>query len=55
MEMYNPGLNILELGKVLHAFVFKQHFYKQHQAEISKKLWKAKQHPHTELLIKMSK
>ena len=33
-------------------FLYKQHFYKQHQAEIDKKKWaKAKQHPEAELLL----
>ena len=35
-----------------YAFLYKQHFYKQHQAEIGKKNWaKAKQHPEAELLL----
>ena len=29
---------------------FKQHFYKQHQAQIAKNQAKAKQHPEAELL-----
>ena len=32
----------------LHAFFYKQHFYKQRQAETGKKLVKAKQHPEAE-------
>ena len=32
-------------------FVYKQHFYKQHQAKISKKSSKAKQHPETGPLL----
>ena len=40
------------MGKVqLHAFFYKQHFYKQHQAEILKNQAKAKQHSDAELLI----
>ena len=41
----------------IHVFFKKQHFYKQHQAEIGKKKKeaKAKQHPEAELLAKMSK
>ena len=34
---------------------YKQNFYKERQAEIGKKLAKAKQHPEAELLTKMSK
>ena len=35
-----------------YAFLYKQHFYKQHQVEIGKKNWaKAKQHPEAELLL----
>ena len=33
-----------------YTFFNKQHFYKQRQAEIGKKLIKANQHPETELL-----
>ena len=32
-------------------FLYKQHFYKQRQAEIGKDQAKAKQHPETELLL----
>ena len=35
----------------LHAFFYKQHFYKQHQAEIDKCQAKAKQHLEAELLL----
>ena len=35
----------------IHAFLYKQHFYKLHQAENGKKLSKTKQHPETELLL----
>ena len=35
----------------LHAFFYKQHFYKQHQAEIDKSQAKAKQHLEAELLL----
>ena len=35
-----------------HAFLYKQHLYKQHQAEIGKKNQaKAEQHPEAELLL----
>ena len=36
-------------------FLKKQDFHKNHQAEIGKKLRKAKQHPEAELLTKMFK
>ena len=36
-------------------FFYKQHFYKQRQAETGKKLSKAKQCPEAELLTKMFK
>ena len=35
-----------------YDFLYKQHFYKQYQAQIGKKNWaKAKQHPEAELLL----
>ena len=36
-------------------FLYQQQFYKQRQAEICKKLARAKQHPEAELLMNMSK
>ena len=35
----------------LHDFLYKQHFYKQRQAEIAKNQANAKQHPEAELLL----
>ena len=35
---------------VLYTLVYKQHFYKQHQAEIGKNQANAKQHPEAERL-----
>ena len=35
-----------------YAFLYKQHFYKQHQIETGKKNWaRAKQHPEAELFL----
>ena len=35
----------------MHTFLYKQHFYKQHQADIGKKSSKNKQHAETVLLL----
>ena len=43
-------LKLLLAENRLHAF-FKQHFHKQHQAEIGKNQANAKEHPEAELLF----
>ena len=45
-----PLFRLLEKSVHIHAFLYKQHFYKQRQAEIGKKS-NAKQHPETERLL----
>ena len=41
----------LTIKHYLHGFSYKQHFYKQHQAELAKNQAKAKQDPEVEILL----